>query len=279
MKRALVIILLFLVSLQSFSQEIRVYRDRVPDGYNFLLYTPEGYSELPDSLKALKPLVLFLHGGSLRGTNLMDSMRYGSIDCVKEGRAIDAVILNPQTPGRSHGSVGSWDPEKLINILDWTLEKFPYDTNRVYVLGMSMGGFGTLNFVNSHPERVAAAMALCGGCAYNSFEGIAEVPTWIIHGTADRDINISQSQRVYDWLVAHEKSQRVIFDILVGYDHSPLARYFYMKMTYDWLFSHSKAQEGHPVNRKIMLKDPEFGKAFIEQDPELKKKIKIIKQP
>lgn len=277
MKRFLSISLLILAAFHCVGQEIRVYKDSIPGSYSTLVYTPEGYMDLPDSAKACKPLVLFLHGGSLIGNNLMDAMRYGPLHAVRSGRDIDAVILNPQTPGTDPGAIGSWDPEKLIKLLDWTKERFPYDADRVYVLGMSIGGFGTLNFVNAHPERVAAAMALCGGCKYKTMEGLAEVPLWIIHGTADRQVNIHQSQRVYDWLVANGKSKRVIFDILVGYDHSSLARYFYMQMTYDWLFSHSKKQEGHPVNRRIMLQEPTYRNAYYsDKDSELPGKVKII---
>ena len=276
MKKILASLILFASLLQGRAQEIHAFRNQVEEAYPFYLYTPEGYNTLPDSLKARKPLVLFLHGGSLKGTNLTSSIRYGCIDAVRFGRNIDAIIVNPQTAGWTKGAKGTWHPERLCRILDWTLEHFPYDTNRVYVLGMSMGGYGTLDFVNAHPERVAAAMALCGGCSYKEFDGIAEVPTWIIHGSADEKVKVSQSQRVYDWLVSHEKSKRVIFDILVGYDHGALARYFYMPMTYKWLFSHSKTQEGHPVNRKIPIEEPLQGKAYANPDAAFKARVKLI---
>lgn len=277
MKKLLSItVAVFLLTLHCAGQEIRAYRGEVPGSYNFLLYTPEGYSALPDSAKALKPLVLFLHGGSLIGSNLKDSMRYGTMHAIRSGKSLDAVVLNPQTTGKAKGDAGAWDPEKLVKLLDWTSEHFPYDSCRVYVLGMSTGGFGTMNFVNAHPERVAAAMALCGGCSDKVMDGLAEVPLWIIHGTADRKVRLSESQRVYDWLVAQGKARRVIFDILVGYDHATLARYFYMQMTYDWLFSHSKAQAGHPVNRDITLQYPTPANAYSDNDKDFARTVRII---
>lgn len=277
MKKILSILMLASTfALRLAGQEIRAYRGEVPDSYNFLLYTPEGYSALPDSAKALKPLVLFLHGGSLIGNNLKDSMRYGTMHAIRSGKDLDAVVLNPQTAGKAKGDAGAWDPDKLVRLLDWTAEHFPYDSCRVYVLGMSTGGFGTMNFVNAHPERVAAAMALCGGCSSRTVDGLAEVPLWIIHGTADRKVRLAESQRVYDTMVAQGKARRVIFDILVGYDHASLARYFYMQMTYDWLFSHSKKQPGHPVNRDITLQYPTAANAYSDNDKDFARSVRFI---
>ena len=275
MKRLLIVLFLCFDALALGAQEISVFRHQVEKGYDFLLYTPEGYNELPDSAKAKVPLVMHLHGGSLVGSNVLNSMRYGTIAAIRFGRDIDALVLNPQTPGKEAGAIGAWNPEKLCNLLDWTMEHFPYDSCRVYVVGMSTGGYGTMNFVNAHPERVAAAMALCGGCSSKTYEGISQVPMWIIHGTADVTVGVGNSRKVYNWLVENNCAERVIFDTLPGYDHSSLARFFFMPMTYQWLFSHSREQEGHPVNRTVKLVEPTAFTAYSNPDTEFKKKVRI----
>lgn len=53
---------------------------------------------------------------------------------------------------------------------------YAFDRNRVYVLGMSLGGYGTLDFVGTYPERVAAALALCGGCSLKDQSRLGEAP-------------------------------------------------------------------------------------------------------
>ncbi len=75
-------------------------------------------------------------------------------------------------------------------------EHYDVDTTRVYVIGMSLGGYGTLDFVGTYPQRVAAAMALCGGSTLKDMSGLADVPFWIQHGTADRAVPVSQSKAV-----------------------------------------------------------------------------------
>ena len=262
------------------TQTITACRDSVQYGYDFWLFTPEGYPEAPDSVKRQTPLILFLHGGSLVGRNLSLAARYGTIDAIKRGQRIDAVVIQPQTFGREHGYPSTWNTDRLANILDWAKEKVPYDTNRVYVLGMSTGGYGTLEFTYCHPDRVAAAMALCGGSARREFAPLDEVPLWLIHGNADRVVPFSQSELVYDWVCHQGKSgERIRFDIMVGYDHSSLCRFFYIPMTYEWLFKHSLAQEGRPVDRSFTITKETLSRAYMYVDPDFKASLKIIDRP
>ena len=137
---------------------MKSFRNTVSDGYNFWLYTPPGY----DSTVNDKPIVLFLHGASLCGNDLNQVRRYGTINALERGRKVDAVVIAPQNPG------GSWQPDKLMNVVKWVEEHYAGDTNRFYVLGMSMGGYGTFNFTAAYPDKVAAAMALCGGAHLSS---------------------------------------------------------------------------------------------------------------
>ena len=173
MKKTLVF-LICLLPLCAFAQLVAC-RDSVMDGYDFWLYLPDDYNPM----KADKPVVIFLHGKSLCGNDLNNVRRYGCIDALSRGRAIDAVVIAPQTQG-------AWNPQKVMNVYDWVTSKYSVDKNRLYVLGMSLGGYGTLDFVATYPDKVAAAMALCGGATVNSLCALNEVPLWIIHGTADK---------------------------------------------------------------------------------------------
>lgn len=272
MKRLLSYGLLFLLLVLGGSplrgQEVSAYRNKVEGGYNFWLYTPPSYHV--DSLKRQTPLVVFLHGKSLCGNNLNSVLRYGSIAAVQLGREIDALILAPQNPG------GAWNPDRIIRVMDWVQEHFPSDTNRVYVLGMSLGGYGTMDVIDSYPDRFAAAMALCGGSTHRTYEGMGKVPLWVIHGTADTAVPISCSDKVVEWLEDNHLDLRVLYDRLEGYDHSSLARFFYMSMTYDWLFTHSLDTPGRPVTRIFGLTEDDITDAYKDFDRNFKEKVKVI---
>lgn len=225
---------------------LRAMRKKVEGSYNFWLYTPAGYDR-KDTLCKDTPLVLFLHGKSLCGNDLEKVRRYGSIDCVERGRHIQALVLAPQNPGEW------WNPDKLCRILDWLKVEYPYDTSRVYVLGMSLGGYGTLDFVAAKPDRVAAAVALCGGTTAKDVSNMGQVPLWIIHGTADKLVSVKASQDIVKQLESKHLASRLRYEWLIGASHSYLARYFYMPKIYDWLFSHSLKDEERPVNREVKI--------------------------
>ena len=243
MKKALIILSLLacLIPASSFGQLIAC-RDSIKDGYDFWLYLPDDYNDTV----AEKPLVIFLHGKSLCGRNLANVRRYGCIDAVERGRNIDAVIVAPQTQN-------TWKPDKVHEVYDWVKTHCAIDTTRVYVLGMSLGGYGTINYTASYPETVAAAMALCGGASIKGLCGLNEVPLWIIHGTADKDVPLYCSQKVVDEMVQCGDTSLLLFDKLRGEAHSKLARIFYLEQTYDWLFSHSLADSVRKVNKDFTI--------------------------
>ena len=215
----------------------------VDNGYNFWLYTPEDYEPQGHPL----PLVIFLHGASLCGNNLAKVRRYGTIDAVEKGKIIPTFIVAPQNPG------GNWKPERLNNILEWMKAHYPVDTTRVYVLGMSLGGYGTLDFVGTYPEKIAAAMALCGGTTLKDVSPLGKVPLWIMHGTADRAVSIRQSKCIVEALQQQGNDKLLRYDWVQGGNHGILARLFYMQKTYDWLFTHSTADKPRTVSRNFEI--------------------------
>ncbi|WP_418551343.1 carboxylesterase family protein [Prevotella sp.] len=267
MKRLLLILCMALCSLQYASAQydfIRPVKDSIPGGYNFWVYTPLDYYYSLEST----PVIIFLHGQSLCGNNLERVRRYGPLDAIVKGRQIEALVIVPQNPG------GSWNPKKINDVLEWTKKNYAMDSTRVYVIGMSLGGYGTLDFVGTYPDKVAAAMALCGGCTLKDKSGLGKVPLWIIHGTADRAVPIKQSQVVVDELQNTGNDTRLRFDWLKGASHGALARILYMNKTYEWLFSHSLLDEGRPVNKDIDIDKSDLSKAYQDMisgapDPEV----------
>ena len=229
----------------------------IPGGYNFWVYTPEDYYYTQEST----PLVLFLHGASLCGRDMNRALRYGTVAAIKMGREIPALVITPQNPG------GAWNPKKLNDILEWLDENdYAYDHGRIYVLGMSLGGYGTLDFVGTYPEKVAAAMALCGGCTLKDQSKMGDALLWIIHGTADKAVSVRESQTVVNRMKQAGITDRLRYDWLPGASHGALARYFYTWKTYEWLFSHSLRDPDRPVNRTVSISQTDLNQAYRDME-------------
>jgi predicted peptidase len=256
-----------LASTTASEAKLTAMRGKISGGYNFWLYEPEktiekspadtiatGTSEASTVDK--KPLIIFLHGQSLCGTNLDKVMNYGTLDAVISGRKVDAYVVGPQNPG------GAWKPSKLADLIDWVAKNYPIDTNRVYLLGMSLGGFGTIDFVAAYPERVAAAMAFCGGGTAKDYSGLCSVPLWIIHGTADQAVSVGESRRVVNAMKRAGDTSLLRYDEWVGVNHSRLARLFYIKEVYDWLLSHSLTDSPRQVNKTINITNETLNNAY-----------------
>lgn len=235
--KKLILALFCFLPLLSVAQLIAC-RDKVKDGYDFWLYLPDGYA---DTTVGKKPVVLFLHGRSLSGTDLDKVRQYGPLDALEKGREIDAIVIAPQTNN-------GWSPQKVNAVYEWVKSSYVLDTNRLYVVGMSMGGYGTLDFTATYSEKVAAAMALCGGCDVRDKCGLNDVPLWVIHGTADKAVPISESQKVIDAMHECGPTDLLRFTKLEGGNHGSPARVFYLKETYEWLFSHSLSDSIRGVN-------------------------------
>ena len=167
---------LFLCSMVCHAQDTsKAYRNTVAGSYNFWFYRPDE----DESDGVHRPLLIFLHGASLCGTDLNKVKKYGPMEALKRGRAIDCYVLAPQNPG------GSWNPQKIMKLVEWAEKNFNVDSTRIYCYGMSLGGYGTLDMCATYPDRIAAGMAMCGGATVKDLSGLSRIPMWIVHGTAD----------------------------------------------------------------------------------------------
>ena len=249
---ALACMLIFSTTAKAQYDFLRPVKGEIPGGYDFWVYTPTDYYYSLEST----PVVMFLHGASLCSKDMNRSRRYGPLDAIVRGRQIDALVIVPQNPG------GAWNPDKLNDILEWTKKNYAMDSTRVYVLGMSLGGYGTMDFAAAYPDKIAAAMALCGGCSAKDKSGLGRLPLWIIHGTGDRAVSVKQSQVVVKELQDTNNDKRLRFDWLRGASHGALARILYMRKTYEWLFSHSTTNPGRPARPDITIDNSDLKKAY-----------------
>ncbi len=215
------------LSLSSFGQLKAIHNQA---DYPFLLHLPA------DSiLKNNPPVLIFLHGRSLSGNNLELVKKYGIIHEIEKGREIPAIVLAPQVPTGK-----SWEPEKVLSVLRFAQEHFQTDTNRVYVTGMSLGGYGTLDFAGEYPEIVTAAVALCGGGNIRNGCNLSTIPVWIQHGNRDSAVPISESEKMVKSIRACNGGENLKYTVVPGANHGDLERVFRTDELYDWLFQFSK---------------------------------------
>jgi predicted peptidase len=257
MKKVLSICFLLWIGIGTINAQydlLSAKKNVIKGNYNFWVYTPEEYYYTQEST----PLIFFLHGASLCGHDLNRVLRYGSIDAAKMGLMIPALIVAPQNPG------GPWNPHKLNEILEWMKLHYVFDESRVYVLGMSLGGYGTLDFAGTYPDKIAAAIALCGGSTLKDYRGLGELPLWIVHGTADRAVSVKESQKVVTGMKTLGITSRLRYDWLPGASHGALARFFYTSKTYEWLFQHTLRDPWRPVDNTIDITKSDLSNAYRE---------------
>ena len=194
--------------------------------YNFWLHLPS------DSiLNTCPPVLIFLHGRSLSGTDLNRVKRYGVIHEIEKGRSIPAIVIAPQV------AKGSWDPDKILEVLSYVQSKYQTDTNRVYVCGMSLGGYGTLHFAGAYPEKVTAAVALCGGGNTGDACNLAQIPLWIQHGTADEAVPVSESRKMAS-AIRNCSGDLLKYIEVKGANHGAMEKVFRSDELYEWLFGY-----------------------------------------
>jgi len=142
--------------------------------YRYLLYTP--------SLQRFPlPLLIFLHGSGERGSDLRRICRHGPPGLVANGQDFPFFILSPQCPRQT-----VWDPESLDALLGHILETYPVDERRVWLTGISMGGYGTWDWGTAYPERFAALVPICGaGRPFLAADRLRTMPIWGFHGARD----------------------------------------------------------------------------------------------
>lgn len=265
MRRILLLCALVVVPMLS-SAQMYAMRDSVSNGYNFWLYVPEGYEDCrverakgSEEVSKPKPVVIFLHGRSLSGTDIYKVRKYGTLDALWRGRKIDAVVIAPQV---NHGDW--WRPERVMNVVDWVAKRYDVDLTRVYVLGMSLGGYGAIDVAAAYPDRIAAAIGLCGGSTKRTSElgALNKVPLWIMHGTADASVAVSASRRVRDGMKEAGSTSRLRYDEHAGAGHSIYARTFYLPEAYEWLFKHSTTDKNRPVDKSVKIPYSRFSNAY-----------------
>lgn len=196
---------------------------------DYLLYLPEGYSK--DEKRW--PLILYLHGKSLRGSDLEMLKGDGLAASLEKGLAIPFVVVSPQCPDDRYWMT---EDRTLSRLVDHAVATYSIDPERIYVTGHSMGGRGTWLLAYRHPEKFAAIVPMSDAPLDNAWaRQVAKVPAWVFHGTKD---DLEPFERTKEFVEALKKlGAEVKFTPLPDRDHFILDTYENREI-YDWLLQH-----------------------------------------
>ncbi|MDB5296741.1 MAG: Alpha/beta hydrolase family protein [Phycisphaerales bacterium] len=234
-------------------------------GLGYLLYLPADYGKDPAKRW---PVMLFLHGSGEagNGTTQLDKVKvHGPPKVVGRDKDFPFVLISPQNPApvrpegasRPAGSVattpatrpaarrGGWNPQQLKGLLDTVLanQAKQADPDRVYLTGLSMGGFGSWAMAAMYPDTFAAVAPICGGGDPASADKIKHLPIWVFHGEKDPTVPIARSEAMVTALKATGAKD-------VQFTRYPDAGHDSWTVTYDnprlyaWFLSHSRSVGG-----------------------------------
>ncbi len=192
---------------------------------HYLLYLPESYKQ--DTTKRW-PLVMFLHGKGESGDDIEKVKINGIPKNINEGKNYPFIVVSPQCPVNSH-----WEISLLNRLLDHIIGTYRVDENRIYLTGLSMGGFGTWEWACKNPERFAAIVPICGGGKSDDVWKIRHLPVWAFHGGKDPIVPIKFSEEMITKLKEIGSSPK--FTIYPEVGHDSWVNAYDTNELYDWM--------------------------------------------
>jgi predicted peptidase len=206
---------------------------------DYLLFLPQGYQ--PKGEKRW-PLLLFLHGAGERGTNLSKVTVHGPPKIVKTRPDFPLIVVSPQCPEGE-----TWSNETLLALLDDVSKRYRVDTKRVYLTGLSMGGFGTWSLGVQHPERFAAIAPICGGgetirvllASRRNSAALKSLGVWAFHGAKDPVVLLEESERMVNALKKAD-AKDVKLTIYPEAEHDSWTETYRNEELYQWFLEHER---------------------------------------
>ncbi len=231
-----------------------IYKDeQLGQSIMYRLFVPEDYDESKEY-----PLVIFLHGaGEVDSKN--EAQLTGAYSAAKRLIEDDylqkypCIILAPQCYG-----LGSWEnaADVLMSLITSLTERYSIDKDRLYITGLSLGGFGTCYMLAAYPGVFAAAAPLCGSYIASS-EGAkiyAQTPMWVFHGAHDPTVSVGMSRNA---VAAIKKAggKNIKYTEYPRADHNIWYTTYHIDELYEWMFAQRLGQEPVWVRTLDVFKD------------------------
>lgn len=206
----------------------------------YRLVVPEDYNP-----EKKYPVILFLHGAGEMGT---DNQKH--INNIKKifdysgDMASQAFVICPQTnewwnldrttPGDRKGTLAS-----AMNLLETLGQTYSFDNDRIYVTGLSMGGYATWDLLQEYSDVFAAGMPICGGGDSTMGYKLTDIPIRIYHSSDDPTVNVVASWDMYNSIIS-AGGEKVEFIELKGYGHNSWDYAYSDREGFCWLFAQNK---------------------------------------
>ncbi|MHB8519592.1 MAG: carboxylesterase family protein [Limisphaerales bacterium] len=207
-------------------------------GAQYLLFLPRDYQA-----RGAKrwPLIFFLHGAGERGTNVWLVAKHGPPKIVKEKPDFPFIVVSPQCPEGQ-----TWSNDALLALLEHVTRKYKVDEGRIYLTGLSMGGFGTWSLGLERPEKFAAIAPICGGGDTLKIllpdatraRALKTLPVWVFHGAKDPVVNPDESKRMVEAL--KKIGNDVKFTVYPDAGHDSWTEAYNNPALYDWFLDHQR---------------------------------------
>jgi predicted peptidase len=198
---------------------------------DYLLYLPKDYHQ-----QASWPLMLFLHGAGERGDDLELVKTHGPPKLIAAGKQFPFIVVSPQCPkGRW------WEPIELVALVDEIAGKYKVDRDRIYITGLSMGGFGTWRLAFYAPDLPAAIAPICGGGEKYWAKEFADLPVWAFHGAKDTSVPLERSETMIEALKKAGGEPK--FTIYPEAAHDSWTATYDNPELYEWLLSQKRTKQ------------------------------------
>ena len=200
------------------------------------------------------PLVVYMHGAGSRGSDNVTQLRYGGVPLLNWARRTDQqfFMVAPHCPVRERWvntkfgvAKSSMKPNPTpqlamaMEIIDDACKKYPIDPDRIYVMGISMGGYATWELLQRRPQMFAAALPCCGGGDTARASRLTDIPIWVFHGDADKTVPVCRSRDMVAAIKA-AGGQKIIYREYSGKDHDVWTPTFSDDSVFEWLFSQKR---------------------------------------
>lgn len=202
---------------------------------DYLIFLPEDYDAADKNRQKRWPLMIFLHGAGERGSDIELVKKWGPPKMVATEKSFPFVLVSPQCPLGKR-----WKIKHLSQLVNHIAEQHQVDKERMYVTGLSMGGYGTWNLVAAHPEKFAAAAPICGGGKVESAGRLTKLPIWAFHGNADKVVPLSSTTEMVD-AIKEKGGTNIKLTVYEGVGHNSWSETYANRKLYKWLLSHSRS--------------------------------------
>jgi predicted peptidase len=199
----------------------------------YVVFVPQDYDG-----KKEYPVILFLHGsGETKGGGKMPVEVGIGTAIKKREKSFPFITVIPQSEKRTWGAASD-DGKRAMAILDEVMKDYKTDGKRVYLTGLSMGGFGTWSLATAHPEKWAAIVPICGGGNPKQADKIKDLPVWCFHGDADTSVKVQSSRDMIEALKKAGAEPK--YTEYPGVGHNSWDKAYGTDELYTWLLEHKK---------------------------------------